>query len=412
MRCHVAEGYDLRVLLSTALGRGIGGVTSHIESLATALEGANVRSEVVWPDPTNITVRAFAAVRSFGSRDKARRELTKAGVNRTWAKVQTAVRSGGVQVLHVHDVLLASRVFRDRKRVDVPVVLTVHGPLSREVTMAGITGESYLSFLRDAERLAYQSANAIIAVDTGQKQIIVNDYNIPPGKISVIYNSVDTELFAPTSLNRQRISRTARPFFLVPRRLVPKNGVGVAIEALHALLNNGCGGTSTNDSDIELWVAGDGPQRPTLAELASALNVADRVRFLGAVDHSNMVSLLRDCIGVIIPSVPVAGVVEASSIAALEGMSVGKPVLASRIGGLSEIIDDGKTGYLFEAGDAEKLAELLQRVLRNQAERENIGRNARRQVLTAYSYRAWADQVLTVYRSVLASSTVHSAAVG
>lgn len=72
-----------------------------------------------------------------------------------------------------------------------------------------------------------------------------------------------------------------------------------------------------------------------------------------------MVSLMDQTQGIIIPSIPVSGVIEAISISALEDMGVGEPIIASNIGGLQEIIKDKETGLLFEPGNAKQLAELM-----------------------------------------------------
>lgn len=111
--------------------------------------------------------------------------------------------------------------------------------------------------------------------------------------------------------------------------MVPKNGVHIAIEAMKYV-----------KARVQLWIAGDGEERKNLERLVSTLGLEEKVKFLGFVDSKEMVSLMNQTRGIIIPSIPVSGVIEASSISALEGMSVGKPIIASNIGGLQEIIKD------------------------------------------------------------------------
>jgi glycosyltransferase involved in cell wall biosynthesis len=121
---------------------------------------------------------------------------------------------------------------------------------------------------------------------------------------------------------------------------------------------------------------------------------------------------MSGALGIIVPSVPVEGVVEATSIAALEGMSTGKPVFASAIGGLAEIIRHGETGYLFPAGDSAALAALLEEALTDGRERMGeVGCRARAYVLEHHSLAVWFARVATVYREVVGDAG-SSAALG
>lgn len=246
---------------------------------------------------------------------------------------------------------------------------------------------AYFSYLKEMEQRAYRFARAIIAVDTGQKEIIISDYHVPPEKVSVIHNAVDTDLFAPQPPQEEG----HKPFLFVPRRLVPKNGVHVAVEAFHFI----------EDLEVELWIAGDGSERLYLEKLVAELNLTSKVRFLGSVDRNDIVNLMNASIGIIVPSVPVEGVVEATSIAALEGMSMGKPVFASNIGGLAEIIKNNETGFLFEAGDAKALGMLLRHALIDTEWSRDIGRKAREYVIVNHNLEVWIQQVIGVYRDAL-----------
>lgn len=374
----------MKVLIGTAFSFGVGGLRSHIESLRQALTTQNVYNELVYSDNITYWSKGIAALRALGSLDRARVELRKIRTYNVGRKVQATISKGNYDLFHCHDALLTSWAVD----LSVPVILTVHGPLAREAATSNKGTPTYLAFLKEVEQHAYRTARAIIAVDTGQKELLISDYHVPGEKVKVIYNAVDTELFAP----RPSQPVKSKPYFLVPRRLVPKNGVHVAIESLRF----------TEDDETELWIAGDGSERDSLEKLAAELNLATRVRFLGSVDKKTMVKLINESTGVIIPSVPVAGVVEATSIAALEGMSMGKPVFASDVGGLSEIIKNNETGFLFSAGDAEILGMLLRQALKNAEWLRSIGSDAREYVLANHSMDVWIKKVLGVYKSTFA----------
>jgi glycosyltransferase involved in cell wall biosynthesis len=150
--------------------------------------------------------------------------------------LRRVVQGSSFHLIHAHDVLF----LRSSLDVDLPKVLTVHAPLWHEVRMLmGDRSPRFSAFVVESERLAYAGATTIITVDTNLRQLLIRDYGIPPEKIRVIPNAVDTELFSPNGSGGGR----SVPYFLVPRRLVRKNGVAVAIEAF----------TKVRSPQVELW---------------------------------------------------------------------------------------------------------------------------------------------------------------
>lgn len=240
----------MRVLIGTAFSPHVGGLQSHIESLSQALRRRGVHADVYQGEQTTTRQKMAAVVRALGNFDMARVYLTRDVASKVATRIRRELKRERLALVSAHDVLLTGELSEE----GIPIVVTVHGPLSREVAMRGKVSPQYFSYLKTTERRAYEAAQAIITVDTGQKEIIVSDFHISPEKIHVIYNGVDTDLFKPKSL----VQQAEKPFFLVPRRLVPKNGVHVAIEAFCSL---------TDLTDISLVIAGDGPERSKLESM-------------------------------------------------------------------------------------------------------------------------------------------------
>jgi len=174
--------------------------------------------------------------------------------------------------------------------------------------------------------------------------------SLAPGvQVEALTNGVDTERFRPVppafprSLDQRRL--------VVPRRLFEKNGVEYFIRALPLIRRQ--------VPEVEALVVGDGPERKTLEALAGELGVGDVARFLGARPHDEMPGILSSGDVAVFPSL-----MEATSVAALECMACGLPVVATRVGGLPEIVDDS-VGRLVPPAHAEGLAqaavELLER---------------------------------------------------
>src|SRR3989442_1252294 len=127
------------------------------------------------------------------------------------------------------------------------------------------------------------------------------------------------------------------PTILVPRMHVPKNGIEYAAEAMRKIVKATQGAT--------MLITGDGPLRPVLEQKAKEVGQG-QIRFLGFVSRERMRELYQQVDVVLIPSVTTSGTQENTSIAALEAMASGKPVIATDIGGLPEVIRDGQDGIL------------------------------------------------------------------
>lgn len=376
----------MKILIATSFAMDVGGVTSHIQTLERALRQKGHETRVVSARRATLLEKIALTVQNGGDPDKARIGVSERAVQRAVEPIRRCLVSGGADLLHVHDVRMAAGCLS--LNAGLPLVLTVHGPLSREAAMMGLGEGRYYEYLKQKEKFVYESVDSIIAVDTLQKRIIVEDYRIDPDKIHVIFNAVDTDLFRPRQPDAER---EARPFLLVPRRLVPKNGVHVAIEAMRRL----------SDLDLELWIAGDGPERRKLERMRQDFGLTDRIKFLGAVGTPEMIALMNRSAAVVVPSVPASGVVEASSIAALEAMSAAKVVFASDLGGMAEMIEDGATGVLFSPGDAEHLASRVRAYWHHPEKMKEIGERARRYVVEHHSLEVWVRRILEVYEGVL-----------
>jgi glycosyltransferase involved in cell wall biosynthesis len=156
-------------------------------------------------------------------------------------------------------------------------------------------------------------------------------------------------------------------------RLIEIKGVEVLLRAL------------TGMPDVQLLVAGEGEQRMALERLAEKLNV--KAVFLGQVGNTEKTQLFASSAMVVIPSLVLPdGRTEGMPVVALEAMVAGVPVIASCVGGLSEIIIDGQNGLLFDAGNQGQLAGRIKLLLNNKELRERISGNAR-QTAEAYDWQ-------------------------
>jgi glycosyltransferase involved in cell wall biosynthesis len=207
----------------------------------------------------------------------------------------------------------------------------------------------------------------------------------PPEKVEVAYNAVDAEraaVAAPPGLREQLGGSETRPLVLTPARLNPQKGHRVLLEAIAEV------------PEALFLLAGDGSERAPLEAEAERLGVADRVRFLGR--REDVPQLLAACDVFALPSL-----YEGSSLALLEAMAAGIPIVSSAIGGTDELIEDGRSGLLVPPGDAAALAAALRQLLSDSELREGLAARARERVDADLTREQMARRVTEIYRELL-----------
>lgn len=168
----------------------------------------------------------------------------------------------------------------------------------------------------------------------------------------------------------------ARVVFL--GRLVEKKGAHVLLAAVAQL--------AEAFPALRLHIGGDGDQLAPLKQQVSALNLDARVTFLGPVARGDVPGILAGSVMTVVPSLE-----EPFGLVALEAALAGRPVIASHVGGLSEIVRDGVTGLLVAPGDAPALASAIGALLRAPERAADLGRAARSHALRQFSWNDFVD---------------------
>lgn len=190
-------------------------------------------------------------------------------------------------------------------------------------------------------------------------------------KIEVIPMGIDLEIINPklgAVAPRDSFKGTETParetHLLFLGRLVEIKGLQVLLKAL------------AHRRDMHLTIAGDGEKRQELEQLAQAVGI--KATFLGQVGRAERACLLATCDALVIPSLVLpSGRTEGLPVVALEAFAAGLPVIAARVGGLSEIVADGQNGLLFEAGDQAMLAEKIDALMGDAGLRQRLSAAAR-----------------------------------
>lgn len=180
---------------------------------------------------------------------------------------------------------------------------------------------------------------------------------IPRSAVEVIYPGIDTETYTPAPG-----VRAERPTFAYLGRLKRYKGIQHVIRSFAAM----------HERDASLEIAGAGDYLPALRSLASSLGLGERVRFLGRVSEEEKLALLRRSWALIFASPK-----EGWGITNLEAAACGTPVVASNSPGIRESVRDGITGYLVPHGDLARMTAALDRLAREPALVEQLGRQGR-----------------------------------
>jgi glycosyltransferase involved in cell wall biosynthesis len=225
-----------------------------------------------------------------------------------------------------------------------------------------------------------------IAVSGDVAAELVERFGWPASKVEVGYNAVEIDRFgapAPPGLREQIGGDAERPLVLMPARLDEQKGHPFLLRAAAEL------------PGVDFVLAGEGSERAKLEALAAELGIAERVHFLGYRD--DIPQLLAACDVFALPSL-----YEGSSLAVMEAMAAGRPVVSSAIGGTDELIDDGVDGLLVAPGDAAGLAGALRRLLGDVELRETFARRARQRVERDFTPTAMTQRVEAIYGELLA----------
>jgi glycosyltransferase involved in cell wall biosynthesis len=210
------------------------------------------------------------------------------------------------------------------------------------------------------------------------------DAGVAPERIRVIWSAVDSAALrpsAPREVLRERFrAQPDTPCLLVAANLVRRKGVDVLLAAFAEIAPR---------TRAALWVAGDGPERGALEAAAARLRVRERVQFLG--HRSDVPDLLEACDVFVLPSR-----LEGLGVAALEAMARARPVVASAVGGLAEIVVPDRTGFLVPPGDAMALAGALERLVADPALAQRLGDSGAKRV----SERFLAEQMVSAYEAL------------
>ncbi len=263
------------------------------------------------------------------------------------AKIADVLRSFAPQIIHAHYVIpntIAAYLAKELYQGVAPkLVTTIHG------TDISIWGQDHQ--LRPLIRYGLEKSDAITAVSHTLKDEA--HLNTGINNIQVIYNFVNESLFQyhGNEMLRLQLAPGGEKVILHISNFRPVKRVPDLMRAFAMLLED--------VQDVVLVLVGDGVERLKTIELARVLGIEEKVCFVGNVPHPGPYLAVSHLLAL-------SSEKESFGLVALEAMSCGKPVVATRTGGLSELVEDGRTGFLTPVGDINRLYVSMKRILQDE----------------------------------------------
>lgn len=246
-----------------------------------------------------------------------------------------------------------------RRLLPIRLVTSLHGG---DAFFKGQPKEQYSR----AFRMVLRASDLIILPSDAYRKLLVKTFPGVHDKTVFIHNGVNPAQFGVPA----NMAKSGRYILCVGDHREYK-GIDVLLRASKALLSE--------DQSLRMVLAGDGPSRRDLEELADSLGIREQTEFLGQQPHDEIVRLLHGCDVLAVPSRE-----ESFCLAVLEAMICRKPVVASAVGGIPEIVEHEKSGILVEPENVEGLAQALRRVLADAELRKTLVGNAYTKVMERF----------------------------
>jgi glycosyltransferase involved in cell wall biosynthesis len=321
-----------------------GGSARYLSGMIAALEARGHQVDVVTAGQA-VPTRGFIPVGIGGQVVRLARRL--------WlvhARAAATVIRDRPDVVNVHfaydgvGAVMAARLIR------TPIVVMFQGPWAREAAATGLRGRWPLSTKarRFIERRVYRSAARCIVLSGAFRDLLAADYGVEMARIVVIPPGIDLADYAAEidrTVARRKLDLPERPTIVTVRRLVHRMGIDMLIEALSRV--------PAGDRP-HLAIAGIGPDREALAARASELGLEQDVSFLGRVPDDDLPVLYAAADLSVVPS----RALEGFGYVVLESYAAGTPVLATRVGGLVDVVGAFDPDRLVEPDPASLAAAL------------------------------------------------------
>ncbi|NYG54790.1 D-inositol-3-phosphate glycosyltransferase [Nocardioides perillae] len=316
-------------------------------------------------------------------------------------RTEAAQPHGHYDAVHSHYWLSGQVGALARDRWGVPLIHSMHtmAKVKNDALAEGDTPEPTRRVI--GEQQVVDAADALIANTDLEAKQLINLYDADPGRVEVVHPGVDLGVFRPHPVAAVRRELGLAPDALVvlfAGRIQPLKAPDVLLRAVAVLLADDPSLRSRLVVPVVGGPSGSGLEHPeSLAQLADELGLRDVVRFVPPVDQA---TLARWCAAATLVAVPSHS--ESFGLVAAEAQATGTPVVAAAVGGLTTVVDDGRSGLLVEGHEPRAWAAALRRVLVDADLRDRLSAGALRQA-RRFAWEHTAEATVEVYRRAAAA---------
>ena len=306
------------------------------------------------------------------------------------SKIKEVAIAENLDLIHVHYAIphaISAYLAREMLRPEryLPVVTTLHGT---DITLVG-RDPSFLSITQ----FGIAQSDAVTAISKALREATQQTF-CTSCNIEVIYNFIDAEYYQrqPNENLRREIAPNGEKIILHISTFRPVKRIMDCIEVVARMRNRENG--SSSQFAVKLVMCGDGPERQEAEKLASERGISDAVIFAGKQPQS----VIRDYLS-IADLLLLTSQSESFGLVALEAMACEVPVIATRVGGVPEVVEEGETGFLFPVGNVEAMADAAIRILNDPQRGKQMGKRGRELAIERFT----TDKIIPQYEALYAS---------
>lgn len=286
------------------------------------------------------------------------------------------------------------------KILKIPSVVEVNGLVLDELKVNNSKSFAYRVFSRLAlrsEKLNYRYCDRVVSVTDKLKEELVNLYAVPEGKINVINNGANTDLFKPMSQEKVKAElqlEESKKYVCFVGNLAAWQGVEFLIYAAPFILKK-C-------PDARFLIVGDGVMKNKLLELSSELGLSDKIIFTGRVPYENVPPYINASDVCVAPFIKGRNAkIGLSALKTYEYLACGKPLVASSISGVKDLIELSGGGISISPENPEELASAVVELILNENMRALMGERGRKYVVENHSWNGVARKILDVCTDIV-----------
>jgi glycosyltransferase involved in cell wall biosynthesis len=308
----------------------------------------------------------------------------------TYRRVRAFLQEERIDLVHAHLTFSATWSALLSRQTGIPAVATLHVAPTATRQFRNTLRHRLATDARDwvMRKALNRWSSRVITVSEALRQTYLGKGDLEPGKVTVVHNGIELERFRrDRAATRARLEREfgiapGVPILVTVSVLRPAKGIEYLLDAVQRVPN------------AVFLILGDGNKREEWQALAQQQGIGDRVRWAGY--RTDVDTILAGCDALVHPSLD-----DAFPTVLLEAMAAGLPVVATRVGGIPEIVSDGETGFLVPPADAAALANAIDNLLADRERMRRMGESVTSIAVTKFSTAAWVSRLTAVYDEVL-----------